>query len=621
MWNVRLYKNTGLNSVNTVDKPSRLNSAAYTDLPALDILQGENLSHIRVKALRRDVKDADFLMLQNTEDPADTFFYSVESFTPTSVDVQVLNVTADAVLTIEMMINGIDNLEILDGIVERHHIKKEDDVYGAYTEDDPLLVPSKELGMIAVQMFNPVYSATGGGTDVRPKTIIQSTVNLTKTNEGSATIYKNTNDEVNVAVVPKAPEPVKDNTLFYFPLSDGDGQNYANKATLCYDYDNEATKKGMQVLRNLGIERSSIVASYSLVSNFDYDGVDGNPAYPVLKGKYQEKTMPEDFAFEYDNSVKNKRVLYGNCNTYEIISVASGVRMSFKPEDLCISDEGMLNRPIVCRSVDPRPEGRPYYNFKWYRGINQSRHDYLSNAVPGMQWPSVPVVYTGLSGSQLNEIRYETEREGARLSAQQQIDSINYNLGEAKARRTIEVGMSGVDAIVGSIANPASAFGNLYGYAKNVAMASVNQAFDESHSQFDKTQLEEKYAYNASKELQELRIANTIVAPDVHFPNSETLRDFLGNGIYVIQYRPKASDRQKMDKILTMYGYKDSKVLEVSDFSGRSKFNYVKANSVSIGNKNVPKWVREAASAQLSAGVRVWHQLPDITAYADDSNK
>lgn len=620
MWNVRLYKNTGLNSVNTVDKPSRLNSAAYTDLPALDILQGENLSNIRVKAQRSDVKDADFLMLQNTDDPADTFFYSVESFTSTSVDVQALTIAFDGVLTLEMMINGIEHLEILDGIVERHHIKKEDDVYGAYTEDDPLLVPSKELGMIAVQMFNPVYSVTGGGTDVRPKTIIQSTVNLTKTNEGSATIYKNTNDEVNVAVIPKAPEPVKDNTLFYFPLSDGDGQNYANKATLCYDYDNEATKKGMQVLRNLGIERSSIVASYSLVSNFDYDGVDGNPSYPVLKGKYQEKTMPEDFSFEYDNSVKNKRVLYGNCNKYEIISVASGVRMSFKPEDLCISDEGMLNRPIVCRSVDPRPEGRPYYNFKWYRGINQSRHDYLSNAVPGMQWPSVPVVYTGLSGSQLNEIRYETEREGARLSAQQQIDSMNYNLGEAKARRTAELGMQGVDTIVGSIANPASAFGNLYGYAKNIAMASVNQAFDESRAQFDKTQLEEKYAYNASKELQELRIANTIVAPDVHFPNSETLRDFLGNGIYVIQYRPKTSDRQKMDKILTMYGYKDSKVLEVSDFSGRSKFNYVKANSVSIGNKNVPKWVREAAAAQLSAGVRVWHQLPDVTTYTDGTN-
>ena len=620
MWKVRLYKNTGLNSVNTVDKPARLNKATYQDLPVIDILQGENLSNIRVKAQRRDVKDADFLMLQNTEDPADTFFYSVESFTSTSVDVQVLTIAFDAVLTIEMMIDGIENMDILDGIVERHHVKQADDIYGAFTEDDPLLVPSKELGMIAIQMFNPVYSSTGGGTDVRPKTIIQSTVDLTKTNEGSATVYKKTGDDVNVAVVPKAPEPVKDNTLFYFPLSDGDGQNYANKATLCYDYDHTATKTGMQVLRNLGIERSSIVASYSLVSNFDYDGIDGNPSYPILRGKYQEKTMDEDFSFEYDKSVKNKRVLYGNCNKYEIISVASGVRMSFKPEDLCISEDGMLNRPIVCRSVDPRPEGRPYYNFKWYRGINQSRHNYLSNAVPGMQWPSVPVVYTGLSGSQLNEIRYDTEREGARLSAQQQIDQMNYTLGEARTRRTIGLGMAGADAVIGSIANPASALGNIYGYAKNVTMASVDQSFDESRAQFNKSQLEEKYAYNANKELQELHIANTIVAPDVHFPNSETLRDFLGNGIYVIQYRPHKSDRQKMDKILTMYGYKDSKALEVSDFSGRTKFNYVKANSVSIGNKEVPKWIREAAAAQLAAGVRVWHQLPEVEAYTNGTN-
>ena len=120
--------------------------------------------------------------------------------------------------------------------------------------------------------------------------------------------------------------------------------------------------------------------------------------------------------------------------------------------------------------------------------------------------------------------------------------------------------------------------------------------------------------------MQELKISNTIVAPDVHFPNSETLRDFLGNGLYVIQYRPVKSDRKKMDRILTMYGYKDTKVLENSDFSGRSKFNYVKANSVSIGNKNVPAWIREAAASQLANGVRIWHQLPDVTAYSDGTN-
>ena len=71
MWKVTLYKNTGMNSVNTIDKPSRLVDkqggfsaiAESVDLPPLDILQAEFLSTIRVRATRDQVKDADFLML------------------------------------------------------------------------------------------------------------------------------------------------------------------------------------------------------------------------------------------------------------------------------------------------------------------------------------------------------------------------------------------------------------------------------------------------------------------------------------------------------------------------------------------------------------------------------
>lgn len=627
MWKVTLYKNTGLNSVNTIDKPSRLwdaqggfaSIAESIELPVLDILQAEFLNTVRVKAIREQVKDVDFMMLQNTEDVNDTFFYSVESFTSTSVDVQTLSITFDALLTLEFMKNGIENVEFLDGIVERHHVLKKDDKYGAYTEDDPLLVPSKELTFVATQMYNPVYSAEGSGTDVRPKTIIQSVTSLTDTNAGKASIYR---DGDAYTAIPKTPTPVQDNTMFFFPLSDGNGQQYSNKSALCYDYEQPATREGMQILRDLGIERSSIVASYSLVSNFDFEGIDGTPSYFTMVGKYQEKTMDDEiYAFEYDKDVQNKRVLYGNSNMYEIISVASGVRMEFKPEDICTDDNGdILNSPIVCRASDPRPIGRPYYNFKFYRGINQSQHHYFSNAVPGMQWPSVPVVYTGLSGSMLNEIRYNTQREGETLAAQQSIDQMNYSLGEARTRRTIGLVTEGIQTIGNSVANPLSAASNVANYAGSIFQASADQAFDESRAQFNKSQLEERYAYNARKELQELQIANTIVAPDVHFPNSETLRDFLGNGIYVIQYRPQKSDRQKMDKILTMYGYKDTKTLENSDFTGRTKFNYVRANSVSIGGKDIPRWIREAAATQLANGVRMWHQLPDASVYTNGSN-
>ena len=618
MWKVTLFKNTGINSVNTIDKPSRLSTSTQVELPVLDILQAEFLSTVKVRATRNKVKDADFLMLKNTEDENEVFFYSIDSFTSTSVDVQTLSITFDALLTLENMVGGIENIEFLDGIVERHHVNKADDIYGAYTEDDPLLIPSKELGLIAKQMFNPVYTGSGDPTDVMPKTIIQATAELADTNTTAQT-YFDASHTASVTIA-NPPGPVATPTRFTMPMSDGSGNSYVNSAACCYDYGYPVVKNALKYIRALGVERSSIVASYNLVQNFDFVGAPGQPGYFSMNGVYKEQTMLEDFAFEYDEDVKNKRVLYGNINKYEMVSVASGVRMEFKPEDLCTGDNNeKLSVPTICRTTDPRPEGRPYYNFKYYRGINQSRHDYFSNAVPGMQWPSVPIVYTGASGSYLNEKRYETERAGAKLSAQQQIDSMNYDLGESRARRTIGLAEAGMNTIGNTISNPASALSNFTNYASQVFQASTDQAFDATRAQFNKAQLEERYAYNAKKELQELKIGNTIVAPDVHFPNSETLRDFLGNGIYVIQYRPQPSDRRKLDKILTMYGYKDTKVLENSDFSGRLYFNYVKANSVSIGSEAnsipIPLWIRSAAAVQIANGVRVWHKLPNVAAY------
>ena len=116
-----------------------------------------------------------------------------------------------------------------------------------------------------------------------------------------------------------------------------------------------------------------------------------------------------------------------------------------------------------------------------------------------------------------------------------------------------------------------------------------------------------------------MKLGTTIVAPEIHFPNSETLRDFLGNGIYIIQYRPRKSDRQKLDKILEMYGYKDTKPLEASDFTNRSKFNYVQANSVTIGG-TAPKWIREAAKEQIANGVRIRHQSPNSKPDSNGTN-
>ena len=613
MWKVTAYKNTGINSVNTIDKPARLSAAEHIDFPAFDILQAEFLDSIRVKATREQIKDVDFIALQNSANVSDTFFYSVESFTSTSMDVQVLSITFDALLTLEFMENGIENIKFLDGITERHHVAKSADVYGAYTEDDPLLVPSKELEFIEKSF----YQASGiGGT------VIRSTVDLSATADSDeATTY--TDAGGNSVTVPTPAKALTSSTVFGFKM--GTGQSvYSIDGVAMYDGENAKTQKGIERLRNLGIEQSAITASYRMLKNVDYvethSGTDSK--FDTISGVYEEGTIGDEFfAFDYDKDVKNKRVLYGNCNMYEMISTSSGMRITFKPEDLCIGPNGeTLKAPIAFRVTDPRPEGRPYYGFKYFKGVDQAQFSYFANSVAGSQWASSPLVYTGMSGASLAEIRYNTEMEGARLYADQSTAKINAELTKDNIRRVASFAMGSAALLSSGVnGNYERIPGQLRDLAGQAFTNTYERAILEEDAAFQKAQLEERYAYNARKELMELKLGTTIVAPEIHFPNSDTLRDFLGNGIYIIQYRPRKSDRAKLDKILEMYGYKDTKPLEASDFTNRSKFNYVQANSVTIGG-TAPKWIREAAKEQISNGVRVWHQLPDVTAYSDGTN-
>ena len=63
MWRVRLFYKTGLNTVNILDGPGRLDSAEHLDVPAIDILKGEKLSSVTIKATREQVKEADYMMI------------------------------------------------------------------------------------------------------------------------------------------------------------------------------------------------------------------------------------------------------------------------------------------------------------------------------------------------------------------------------------------------------------------------------------------------------------------------------------------------------------------------------------------------------------------------------
>ena len=134
-YDVRVWSNTGFNSINIPDSPSLLDSLPSATYPALDLLQNRFLTSIRIRATFDQVKNADFCKLGD-------FYYFVDGVTMTSGDVAVLGLIPDFITSA----GGVGSLSILDGVTSRVHVT--DDTYGKYTEPDPLTAPSEALKVV-----------------------------------------------------------------------------------------------------------------------------------------------------------------------------------------------------------------------------------------------------------------------------------------------------------------------------------------------------------------------------------------------------------------------------------------------------------------------------------------
>ena len=616
MWKVEVYKKTGLNEINIVDNVAILNESEHESLPALDILCAETLSYITVRATRNQIKDVDFLSLTD-EETGDVYYYSVDSYMPTSKDVWHLYVTISGLLTIESMVGGIENIKFLDGMTNRHHVKKEDDVFGAYTEKDPLLIPSKELILENVSLFDDMICEDN--TDSYE--IVESMYDLPASGVGT-NAKEYTSESGQYVTVPQAiPAVARSNSIMKNPEKE-DLTNFITPGSLYHDYSKAEVQAGVQTVRSLGDEKGiwrSVRIPKAAVDSLTEDEV-GHISV-IIGAQKQENT---GLKFEYAE-VKNKRVLYGNLNSYVIVSTANGNMASYKPEDIYKDGD---ESPIVTMVADVRPEGKPFFRFSTFKGDDKN---FFLNPVEGMEWANMPIAYYDSSGNWFSKLKYQ---------AGNAMITDDYNT--SKARNAAAIGQN----IFSAISHGADQASDEYlrqnmaipGNDDQVAMTLYNQQFQTQagllqyginfagsmvnagmSASINKVSTERAYQHAAYNEMLSY-IGNTVIsAPDIQFPRSNSMRDYRGNGVYVYRYRYQEDDVRKLDKVLTMYGYHETKVLENSDFTGRAKFNYVSAFGVSIGGA-LPKWLREAAAEQLKSGVRVWHQLPDLAAYTDGSN-
>lgn len=616
--NVRCYFQTGFNAVNIPDTPALLNNNqfTYTDFPAIDILQERFLSSIKIRANWNSIKNADYCRIEDTSDNY-IFYYMIDGIRMLAVDVAELSLVPDFVTSA----GGLETLNILDGVATRCHV--DDDTYGAYQLDDEYLTPSEPL-----LMDTHTVSFSGNEIDVVEASLDLGLMATVATASGFES------DNGDSVVVPKAYTAIKETTYTL------DGHTKQNMRTTVYPLTSDfgTIREGIEACRALGIESAVVntakiplalvtgntqteeVAYASSVlalnmttgsggalrnikgNNFDASLDESWEYYDNLEGTFVESNT--GLLFEYDNSVKNKRVLYGNINKVGILTTA-GNRLEANPEDLT----GGGNTTIKLKSVgDPHTNGAPYHRFLYMNG-NASNQAFWLNAVKGLPWKQIPLMYSTKSGSALDRINFENSRAMQDLSYKYSNAGMLADVAGKSGMNPELLAMAG-GAIGGGIAgafagggNPISSIlgGGVGAYKGIMAYRGAS----------------ESYQLAKQQEQQQFGISQNVVAPQISVDyDGEAYRDFYGECVIVYRYRPKPTDLARMDKILTMYGYRVNVPAPEAPLHNRDYFNYIQA-SITVGG-NLPKWMADGVALQVSNGVRLWHVKPNNSHYADN---
>lgn len=590
----RLYLNSGFNTVNIPDSPSLLNSLNYVDCQPLQILQNRDLQYVDIHVISYDsVKDADYCKVGD-------WFYFVAA-------IQMLNAnTARISLVTDYLTSagGPSALHVLDGITTRVHTST--DTFGEWTEDDPYMAPASPLKIETERLT----------TSSQTVTVIKSTLDLEAMGTATsnpATYYEDAVTGEGVAV----PRTQMNTSETEYELHmdspaanlsiDGEGYSKLFNANGTYY---PAIKEGLQVVNDLQIN-GSVTAQVVIPLSFVTPEYNGNPNGVISKMVGQNALENTNLLYEYAN-VRNKKINYSNYTPYGIVT-ASGAKCEYKPYQ--IYEQGRTS-PRIRVIGDPRTDGKPYFRYAVLDGDN-TLPGFFNSAVEGMPWKQVPLVYEGATGQaiaqlehnqKLKQLAFDTDVATADIVFDKE-RTIWGNAGQAIGN----VIGSGIEGLLGGGAGAASSIASSIMNPISFVASSKNIS-DAYDRKYDIALA--KYELDRKNEMQTYKIASKVYSPTVQFPFSADLyRDLLNNGCVAYRYKYSNFDIARIDKILTMYGYRVTKNVEASDFNNRTKFNYIEAG-ITVGK--LPRWWADGINAQISSGVRIWHVLPDNSHYTDN---
>lgn len=595
-YKVTLFLNSGFNAVNIPDSVATLNaSAAHIEVDPVEILQNRFLTKVRINADWSTVKDCDYCKIGN-------FYYSVGSVDMQSESTAELSLTPDFILSAGGTKEENATFQILDGVTERQTVSE--DNFGEYTDDDPLTTPQRPLRLFTAWLMDTsrpgFYTYISTTLDLRKQGQNKEGVTYTDQETGkSATVprtYQIDNSQVTKIGFAGAIEgDITDGTKYYIR---DDGSNPKD----------EAIESGIAQARVLGIE-NSIIDQWSVPKLYVDNADTGDPYSPTsVLGAAGSFDVP--FPFEWNQTVKNKRLEYGEYCKYGIITT-SGNSMEAAPEVLKAGND---TAPKIDWRSDPRPEGKPYFRFHSMNGDTE----FWRNCIAGSKWQKVPLVYQGQSGTALTRLNFDNDR-----AMKKQLKSQFMNDNEIdRFQNTLNAIPNAISGIsngmaAGAAAGPAgAAIGGALGLASGIS----NNIFTDARLKNQRDYYKANYALEKKNELSQLYQNTTVYTPTVNFPyESDIIRDVKGNGVLVYRYEYDPYDADRIDKLLTMYGYKETEDLKMENFNRRQKFDYVQCSSVTVTGR--PRWWNDGIGDQLRNGIRIWHVKPDPSAYTNNPIK
>lgn len=276
------------------------------------------------------------------------------------------------------------------------------------------------------------------------------------------------------------------------------------------------------------------------------------------------------------------------------------------PEDI-ITSGNIGNVPNITWLSDPRPDGKPYFRFTTING----NKEFWRNCIAGSAWQNVPLVYQGKSGSALTRMNFDNNRRTEQLAKKQYDDTTVFN----QAANFVSTATD----IVSTATNAATSGGGIFGGLAAGVASAANGIENGLRMEMESEQYNERYRAAKANELSQLYQDTTIYTPTVNFPfNADIIRDVKGNALLLYKYQYDDRDIARIDKLLTMYGYKEAEALSLDNFMRRPKFDYIQCSTVTIGG--LARWWNAGIADQLKNGVRIWHVKPDSSIY-DNGNE